>query len=245
MTKTPFRLAVPVSSPLLTGLIDYFSFDLASGGLTGLHDGIVWTNNGCTAGSGLVYASSCDVTDDGNYYLSSDDARLKAITTPGQSFEIAAWVYYRTMYETKPPYRAIITNSSFRKGFEIKGASDSLETAFIVGKIETNYFNIIHANPTPTGVWKLCHFHFDVGETVRLGASVNAAALSYTTPETGTAAIATASAQIGWNSANDHMDGMIGPMAIWSRKLTAGERTWLYNSGAGRTYAAIASWDGN
>lgn len=36
-------------------------------------------------------------------------------------------------------------------------------------------------------------------------------------------------------------DGDIGPVLIWKRNLTSAERTFLYNAGAGQTYAAMQS----
>lgn len=232
--------------PLLVDMIDYFSLDLASGGLVGLHAGIEFTNTGCTAGESKVYASTCGIVDDGsNRYLQSNDDRLKAITTPGAAFEFAIWIKYTTHYTTKPPYRAVCRNGNGYRGLDIKGAGDALQTAFIVGKaLPGNYFLINHASPTPAGSWFLGHFQFDAGETSRLGASVNGDALSYTTSESGLTDVATDAFSIGWNGGNDHMDGMIGPMAIWSRKLTDAERAWIYNSGSGRTYAAMAAWTG-
>lgn len=230
------------AAPLLDGMVEYFSLDLAGSGLVGLHAGIELTNTGCTAGTGLVYPSACDITDTGDYYLSSDHVTLKNISN-NADFEIAVWIYYRTLYATKPPYRAVMSNSSFRRGFELKGADNS-QTALVIGKLETNYFLITHASPTPASAWKLCHFQFDATNG-RLGASVNGGALSYTAGETGTSQAATNEMKIGWNAASDHMDGLIGPIAIFSRMLSADERTWLYNSGAGRTYAAIATWNGS
>jgi len=34
-------------------------------------------------------------------------------------------------------------------------------------------------------------------------------------------------------------DGLIEEVAFYKRVLTAAERTWLYNSGAGRAYAEV------
>lgn len=36
-------------------------------------------------------------------------------------------------------------------------------------------------------------------------------------------------------------DGQLDQVGIWARVLTAAEATWLYNGGAGRSYAAIAT----
>jgi hypothetical protein len=39
-------------------------------------------------------------------------------------------------------------------------------------------------------------------------------------------------------------NGRMAYVGYWKRVLTADERTWLYNAGAGRTYAAVAAWGG-
>lgn len=43
----------------------------------------------------------------------------------------------------------------------------------------------------------------------------------------------------GAPDAGQYMDGILDEMAIWKRKLTPAERTWLYNSGSGRAYSEI------
>jgi hypothetical protein len=45
--------------------------------------------------------------------------------------------------------------------------------------------------------------------------------------------------QIGNNGA--YFDGMLAQVRIWKKKLSTAEVTWLYNSGAGRTYADIVA----
>ncbi len=40
---------------------------------------------------------------------------------------------------------------------------------------------------------------------------------------------------------SQRMDGLIDEVGVWRRILTSGERTWLYNSGAGRSYADIVA----
>ncbi len=45
-------------------------------------------------------------------------------------------------------------------------------------------------------------------------------------------------------SANHYWDGLIGPIRGWNRMLTSGERTSLYNGGAGLTLAAMGGGGG-
>jgi RHS repeat-associated protein len=41
------------------------------------------------------------------------------------------------------------------------------------------------------------------------------------------------------NGIADYWDGLIDEVTLYKRKLSAGERTWLYNNGVGRTYAEV------
>ncbi len=45
-------------------------------------------------------------------------------------------------------------------------------------------------------------------------------------------------------ASNNTLDGLIDEVAIWARVLTADERTWLYNAGNARAYAAVAAYTG-
>ena len=38
------------------------------------------------------------------------------------------------------------------------------------------------------------------------------------------------------------MDGRLDQVGVWKRVLTADERTWLYNSGNGRSYTEIVAY---
>jgi hypothetical protein len=40
------------------------------------------------------------------------------------------------------------------------------------------------------------------------------------------------------------LDGLLDDIGVWKRKLSDTEVTWLYNSGAGRSYAEIVTCSG-
>ena len=56
---------------------------------------------------------------------------------------------------------------------------------------------------------------------------------------------ADASAFVMGEAQGDNPDFRLGPVMLWGRVLTAAEWTWLYNTGSGRTYAAIAAYTGD
>lgn len=47
--------------------------------------------------------------------------------------------------------------------------------------------------------------------------------------------------RIGGDSFAENFDGLVDQVGIWKRLLTGAEITWLYNSGAGRSYADIVA----
>jgi hypothetical protein len=49
---------------------------------------------------------------------------------------------------------------------------------------------------------------------------------------------------LGGSADLSHFDGLVGPCRFWKRVLTSGERTELYNAGAGRDYAYITGGGG-
>jgi hypothetical protein len=54
----------------------------------------------------------------------------------------------------------------------------------------------------------------------------------------------TAPFQIGATASILSWDGLIDEIGYWNRVLSAAERTWLYNSGSGRSYADIVACSG-
>ena len=44
-----------------------------------------------------------------------------------------------------------------------------------------------------------------------------------------------------WDGQSSEWGGPIGPVAFWKRTLSAAERSWLWNTGTGRTYSALSS----
>jgi hypothetical protein len=231
------------SSPLLDGLIEYFSLNIASGGLTGLHSGITLTNAGdVSSGTGHVYASSGDFPELATAQLYTDAAALKNLTAERQDFEIAFWMYVRSLYVTKPPYRGVIANSSFRKGFSIKIA-DNNAIAFTVADQLTNSFAVVHASLLALSQWQLTHFLFryrDNGGTDegKLEAGVNGTLTAATAWIAGLTQAASNDLNFGANGA-DLPDMLLGPALFYDRVLTSDERTQLYNGGAGLKYAEL------
>lgn len=93
---------------------------------------------------------------------------------------------------------------------------------------------------TPSTWYFFCGWHDATADTMNI--SVNnetpvAASTGGTAPQVSSAVFEIGARQ--YSGAEGYFDGLIDQVGIWKRTLTPTERTFLYNSGAGRTYAAI------
>jgi len=90
----------------------------------------------------------------------------------------------------------------------------------------------------PDGVWHfVIGFHDATANTVNI--QVNDGAVDSAAHTFGAYQSAGSPVHIGQDTLSGQFDGRIDQVGFWLRKLTTAEKTWLYNSGAGRSYAAM------
>jgi hypothetical protein len=88
-----------------------------------------------------------------------------------------------------------------------------------------------------TDAWNFVVFDYD-DSTKKCSVTVNNGTRCLSSAGTGTIVGADRAFQVGKpGSVADYADGKIDEITFHKRVLTADERTWLYNSGAGRTYS--------
>lgn len=80
-----------------------------------------------------------------------------------------------------------------------------------------------------------------VASSKLISISINDGAESTATLASGDPAANQAPFNIGGVGSSGQSTGLIDQVGFWKEKLSTEKRTWLYNSGAGRTYAAIAA----
>jgi hypothetical protein len=128
-------------------------------------------------------------------------------------------------------YQLWINGGSFRFEFTVGNGSSSQTVT------NTSVF------PTPAGTWFfIAAWHDPTADKIYLqidnGTPAEAAWSGGTQDEANNFELGRDSNVIG-----SHWDGLLDEWGFWKRVLTSDERTWLYNSGSGRSYADIVAED--
>jgi len=224
---------------LLTNLISYWALDEASGTRVDLHGGHDLTdNNSVGAGTGLVYGTAADFDAASNQFLTlSDHADL---SVGDIDFTLAAWVKLADKGTNR----------------DVAGKGDSDDQEYSLQYIAANdrfkftvYTSTGFAGATTvsadafgspsTGTWYLVVGWHDATENeIAIRVNLQSDAASHTTGSYDS----NASFAIGIANTNfpGYMDGLIGPVMFWKRRLTLDELNELYNGGAGLPYAAFS-----
>ena len=220
-------VAAPPSA-LLTGLEAYWKLDEASGQRNDSHGANHLTDNNTVGSAVGKLGNAADFIPANSEYLSiADNASLSAGDI---DFTIACWVF---------------VDAAVERGFVCKDAIGSREfnlvteanskVNFYVSPDGTALVAVTEALAISTGAWHyLVAWHDSVANTINLqtddGAVVSTA--HATGVNNGTAAFHIGSLR----PTLYFMDGLIDSVGFWKRVLTAGERTSLYNGGAGLEY---------
>lgn len=220
---------------LISSLVEYWQLDEASGNRAGAHAGLTLTDNN-TVGSatGLVYSNAASFVRTNSEFLSR--ASESVLQTGAVDFWCAVWVYL----DAKDGEMYFVSKSDFEwaAAYRLNGDRFVFYANTSFNRITGNN----HGSPS-TGVWNLIVvWRNQTAGTAHI--SVNAG-----TANSGTVAAPTAGSGaflIGaHNSASNYMDGRIGPCMFGKDYVpTTDDLTWLYNSGAGRTYADFSGGGG-
>lgn len=237
-TATP---AVP--SPLLTNLIAYYALDEASGNAVDSFGSNTLTETSGTIASaaGKVNLARDFEAGDTEYFEIADNA---ALSTGDIDWTWAGWVNAETLASNP-----VIAN----KGWQ--NTPDANSEWILFYNTSTSRFNftkMVAAQVTvaattfgaaSTATWYFVVIAHDaVNNLMRI--SVNDGTVDTTSSSTGMND-GNRAFQIGASSANGlWWDGLLDESGFWKRVLTSAEITWLYNSGAGRSYADILACAG-
>ncbi len=221
-------------SPLLTDLVAYWSMDEASGTRVDSHtNGYDLTDNNTVDSAAGLQGNAASFTSANSEYLShADNADFSAA---GTDFSFFFWVK---------------TSGNFGGPSKDDSASNRQYRLFNAGApcywlIMNNGSTVAQAGPSATvvnGAWHSIYCVYTPGDFTA-GISADNQTLVTATGGGGTQMgdVAAPFNIMRFNSST-YGTGLIDEVGFWHRTLTAAERTWLHNSGSGRSWADIQAY---
>lgn len=226
------KLNTPVTSnSLLTNLISYWKMDEASGDRVDATAAAntLTDNNTVTSTTGIINNSALFTFANSESLSHVDNASL---STGDIDFTFCGWFKFTTNPGASYPGLITKNNAGDIDYYLALHASQSrFNFGTVSGDIDATTFGAIS-----TGTWYfVCAWHDATANTVSIqvnAGTVDSAATSG--PATDTAG----AFEIGhWSTYGTYLDGTVDEVGFWKRTLTSGERTLLYNSGAGYPYS--------
>lgn len=237
---------------LLTGLVAYWPFSEAGGAndLLDLHGGAKTLTqvNSPGAGAGLVYASARAFDKTSHQFAwRSTDASLRG----GADFTFAAWFNLASRPGMSPNYYmlhdSIAGNTGWAFGLVDNGYPGSAMQIFAQAAYAGGYYTA-HTVPAAAaiGTWELAFCWYDhaaatiwvqrnlVTPVSQVGGGQMVPQSEYLKAHGFAATVGNAGAP---PTSSQWFDGILGPVAMWSRQLTTLERAAVYNAGAGLAYS--------
>jgi hypothetical protein len=222
-------IAITVTSQFLTSLVAYWKLEDVNDSHT---NGLTLTNNNSvTFTSGKVNNAATVVAASSQYLSLADTALLR----PG-NFDYT-WACWFKLTTTAGTQTIISKDFDTTRGWQLVNGAGTLTW----NNYRNNATGIDITDSVSAGTWYLfIGWHDAAGDTINMklnNGTTTSIATSGNFPQASTAPFA-----IGRNSYpgfSQYMGGQVDEVAYWTRVLTAGEMTRLYNSGNGRTYPAF------
>lgn len=223
---------------LTDNLIAFWELD----DLTDAHGSNDLTNNGSVPFVSGLIGNAADFEEiGGNQYLShADNADL---SVGDEDFTLQFWVKAESFVSFNTIANKGWTSSAPHSWIAFVNTSDSNKPTFRVDGGGGDV-NVVAAAGLSTGTWYCVHVWHDsvnnlIGISVDAGTAVTQAH-SLGVQDSGNPFQIGAVDQTGFGL---FWDGLIDQVGFWKRVLTSGERTALYNGGAGLAYAAMSGGD--
>lgn len=207
---------------ILDNLGAHWRLDEASGDATDVANGHTGTvNGGVGTAAGKIGTARQFTAASSQYFSVADHADLS--TGSNSSFTIALWVYLDTF--ANMAFCGKFGNPSYEYYLGVAGGVFNFQVT--AGAVAVN-------GPTPSaGQWYFVAAWYD-GVNINIqvnNGTVNSTAFSSGVPD------GTSPFLIGKRGDTAiYMNGRIDSLSFWKRALTSGERTLLYNGGAGLDY---------
>ena len=217
--------------PVITSLVGAWELNEASGNAVDSHGSNTLTDQNTVGASGIARDFEAD---NAEYFSHASNSDLQ---TGDIDFSVEIWMRAESFTETN----LISKDDDGAREFAIDLASSIPRIYIDGGTIVTSY----GASLSTATDYQIIGWHDSVNN--QLGIVVNDASPA-SQGTGGSAPTANASAfRIGTSQITGfvgYFDGLLWRARFWKKVLTTTERTWLYNSGSGRSYAAIVAESG-
>ncbi len=225
---------------VITSLISYWPLNEASGDALDAHSSNNLTDtNTVGAAAGKVSGARDFESGSGELFLLADNA---ALSTGDIDFSLAAWVNL----ESKAASQTIVAKGDNGSNGEFflyyNSGSDVFRLAVASG---AGFANITEVSASTFGSPSTATWYFVVAWHDATANTINIQVNDGTADSTGYT-FGSYDSALWWSIgslgfAAQTFDGLIDEVGFWKKVLTAGERTWLYNTGSGRSYADIVA----
>jgi hypothetical protein len=227
---------------VITSLVGYWALDEASGNAVDSHGSNTLTETSGTIAATTGKVSGCRDFEAGDteYFTIADNT---ALSMGDIDFSIQAWVNAESLAVSMAILGKDLVTPS--REYVMNYDNGTTQFSFFVSPSGTSAVVVQASNfGTPsTATWyHLIAWHDSVNN--QIGIAVNAGTPNTTSHTTGVQD-SNGPFQIGARNAGANWDGLIDEVAIWKKVLTSDERTWLYNSGNGRSYTDIVAESGS
>lgn len=225
------------TNPGTTGLVSWWALDEASGTRVDSHGANDLTPLNAPGSASGIQGNAVDLERDSDQGLEITDAAQSGLSFGDADFTVAFW--HRA--ESSPAALFVVTKdnngSGDREYIVVNNGGAWYAAVFRAGDAE---IGLTGASVT-IGSWQWVVMWHDAGADT-LSLQVNNGTPASRATGGALQAGDDAPFRLGDNAYPGAFaaDGLLDEVSIWARVLTADERSWLYNSGAGRAYSEVA-----
>ena len=223
------------SNPGTNGLVSWWTMDETSGTRSDSYGTNHLTDNNTVAYSAGLKGNAASFVSANLEYLSIPDN--PSISAGDFDFTVITNVYFTSLANSVVVLKKGLKNSPQISDYQIFYSSGNGKLSFRVGN-GTIFADATSNASISTGQWyTVIAWHDSVNNTINI--QVNNSSVDSVGYSAG-AIDSTYPLSIGAHSDGTvGLDGRIDDVTLYRRLLTAGERAWLYNSGASRTYTDV------
>lgn len=224
-------------SALFTNLISYWKLDEASGSRADSKGSNTLTDTNTVTSVAGKQSNAAQFTKANSEYLTAADN--SSLSVGDIDFYFSCWIY-PTLNDASDQYIAAKGGSSGNRAWELRIDWVNARLRWSVYNSSDVATTVNSANSSiAVNTWHFVEcWHDSVGNVIGVainGTSVTAAHTTGVKDDTGPF-------QLGARNASGFYQGNIDEFGFWKYMPSSGDRTFLYYSGIGRTYANISDW---